>query len=965
MPYQPISDFRGGLDARKMFLALPAGTLTQCVNAHINQGAEIEKRKAFVLNTIPYESTFPTFGCCGGVTGTGIYIFGSGSLSGGTAPNSVTPGVYPSPMIYQMITHPAVSAGLAYVSGTHNLVAVICSELWGSFPFVVCKFADGGIFPYYNGVLLQDFTAGVVMAYMVGTNSYIASALATLANNSSLYNGLAIGTALELFSQPGSSFNAAITISSQSGFIVSTTGNLNYPTATVAYNNGSVATPSNTPDGTTIQLGGQVYRFKNVMQAAFDVQIGQTYVQTTQNLFYAINLSGTAGSTGSGANYYTGTVKNANVYASSLIQSPNPTFTMTATALNQDGENANNILGVTLVEEAATVLKSQGAQAQGQFQVVAGPSLNFIEPNASGVLYGPVTGSGTTLNVQPGSMIYVSKIINGNFYNGYYFVFQSDLTTVTLDCAVQIGSSLALTLQNLQYAINGTGTLGVNYKYQGGGNVNSNISASGATGSNFIITLTSLSFPGNNIVVYPDYYHDSATTNLTFKPTGGTPFSGSSGYVFLGGVVGINSITINAIAATGTIASNGSLPASGSTLVVAGTSYNLVSSLPSTPVEGNILIGLTANDTLQNIIEAINQTGVYGVNYQVSSMNPKVSALPSLQSGIIRVIARTAGSAGSSLQITTTDGTYTVSPTLQGGADTTNLIQISVPWLNGQTLQQFCNSVSAAITSYQGTSGFYAVNKSNTIYIYASTFDSYPNSAVISVTAIGVACGFLGLNFAFAQTISGAITGAGFNIGAGGLQINGTQLLSSESGAPPFVIGGTVLTLSQLVASIAANINSNTANGVNTTWMAVPNGTALYLSNIVTTSNDAPQTITYGTDSVGIGSSSVLEVGSIGNASLSAIVTPDYIGFTRINNVTANYSPIVATCTAAGGYPPYIYNWQYVSGDTGFYVTDSTKQNVTFGRQDNNGSDTAFWSCSVTDSQGNSSTSNSVEIYQP
>jgi hypothetical protein len=651
-------------------------------------------------------------------------------------------------------------------------------------------------------------------------------------------------------------------------------------------------------------------------------------------------------------------VKNAHVYASSLIQSPNPTFTMTATALNQDGENANNILGVTLVEEAATVLKSQGAQAQGQFQVVAVPSLNLIEPNASGVLSG-------TANVQPGSMINFSQLINGHFYNIYVFIFASDLTTVTFDCTVQIGSTLAITLQNLQYAINGTGMVGVNYAYRTGGGVNTDISASGATGSNFSMTLTSLTFPGNNIVVYPEFDYPNCETYLTFTPTGGTAFSGSFGYVFLGGVVGINSITINGIVATGTIASNGSLPASASTLVVAGTSYNLVSSLPSTPVEGNILIGLTANDTLQNIIEAINQTGIYGVNYQVSSMNPNVSALPTLQSGILRVISRAPGSAGNSLAITTTSGTYTVSPTLLGGADTTNLIPISVPWLTGQTLQQFCNSVAAAITSYQGTSGFYAVNKSNTIYIYASTFDSYPNSAVISVTANGVACGFLGLNFAFAQTISGAITGAGFNIGTGGLQINGTQLLSSVSGAPPFVIGGTVLTLSQLAESIAANINSNTANGVNTTWTAVPNGTSLYLSNIVTTSNDPPQIITYGTDSNGIGGASILEVGSIGNASLSAIVTPDYIGFTRINNVTAIYSPIVATCTAAGGYPPYIYNWQYVSGDTGFYVTDSTKQNVTFGRQDNNGSDTAFWSCSVTDSQGNSATSNSVRVYQP
>lgn len=45
MSYQVIQNFQGGLDTRKFPLSLPPGTLTKCVNAHITQGGEIEKRK--------------------------------------------------------------------------------------------------------------------------------------------------------------------------------------------------------------------------------------------------------------------------------------------------------------------------------------------------------------------------------------------------------------------------------------------------------------------------------------------------------------------------------------------------------------------------------------------------------------------------------------------------------------------------------------------------------------------------------------------------------------------------------------------------------------------------------------------------------------------------------------------------------------------------------------------------------
>lgn len=75
MAYQVITDFRQGLDARKFKLALPAGTLLKCNNAHITQGGEIEKRKAFVPLTIPAAYVGIHFGLQ--PVSDGIYIFGS------------------------------------------------------------------------------------------------------------------------------------------------------------------------------------------------------------------------------------------------------------------------------------------------------------------------------------------------------------------------------------------------------------------------------------------------------------------------------------------------------------------------------------------------------------------------------------------------------------------------------------------------------------------------------------------------------------------------------------------------------------------------------------------------------------------------------------------------------------------------------------------------------------------------
>lgn len=79
MGYQVITGFPGGLDYRKYKLSLPPGTLTELINAHITQGAEIEKRKAFGRLSLP-SGTFLSQETLNGIT-----VFGSRDTDGWTS----------------------------------------------------------------------------------------------------------------------------------------------------------------------------------------------------------------------------------------------------------------------------------------------------------------------------------------------------------------------------------------------------------------------------------------------------------------------------------------------------------------------------------------------------------------------------------------------------------------------------------------------------------------------------------------------------------------------------------------------------------------------------------------------------------------------------------------------------------------------------------------------------------------
>lgn len=172
MGYLVLEDFRGGLDARKFRLAAPAGTLTEAINGHITSGAEFEKRKAFVRVANPTEATSLPAGTFWLLpVATGILAFGSDDLAGAD---------YPAGFAYQRLQHPSVLFGSTYSAGNHAMTEVLWAEVYGGKAFVIARFADTRAFCYFDGTLVSDFTAGLILPHLAAHNVNIATHLVSL-----------------------------------------------------------------------------------------------------------------------------------------------------------------------------------------------------------------------------------------------------------------------------------------------------------------------------------------------------------------------------------------------------------------------------------------------------------------------------------------------------------------------------------------------------------------------------------------------------------------------------------------------------------------------------------------------------------------------------------------------------------------------------------------------------------------
>lgn len=183
MAYEVVDDFRGGYDTRKSILTSPPGTLQKIVNAHINRGGEIEKRKAFAeMADLPANS----FGFHS-VNGS-RYVFGS------VAADALSPAL-PAGVNYQRLVHPAGSSDMDELMWADNFDGKI---------YAIAKFEDGNVYHYFDGarVTTWDTVAG-----SVASNSNVASSLAARIDLDSAYSAVAVGSVLTITAAtPGTSF---------------------------------------------------------------------------------------------------------------------------------------------------------------------------------------------------------------------------------------------------------------------------------------------------------------------------------------------------------------------------------------------------------------------------------------------------------------------------------------------------------------------------------------------------------------------------------------------------------------------------------------------------------------------------------------------------------------------------------------------------------------------------------------
>jgi hypothetical protein len=157
MPYFEQQNFKYGLDTRRSELTTQPGALEVLENAHINQGGEIEKRKAFAdLAALPSgtDNTYGVWQTWGAeVTASGVTVFGH-------VPQSL---VTTAGYTYQQLKHPAWYKGATFNTAYHRMTGVLCSTSFGGTAWVVAKFVDNSVWVYQNGVPIENFYNGVVL----------------------------------------------------------------------------------------------------------------------------------------------------------------------------------------------------------------------------------------------------------------------------------------------------------------------------------------------------------------------------------------------------------------------------------------------------------------------------------------------------------------------------------------------------------------------------------------------------------------------------------------------------------------------------------------------------------------------------------------------------------------------------------------------------------------------------------
>lgn len=186
-----LTTWKEGLDSRRSNLTSSLHALEAATDVHINQGAEVEKRRAFVDFGAQAATAFGLE-----ATSAGLVTFGS----------AATPAL-PAQVGYVRLQHPS--------DNTKTMTAILCSCSFGGNAWAVAQFSNGDVFLYYNGVVIPASINGQVLTGAT-SNLSVATQLYKFLNTS-YFKSLGIqasapvlnGTSyyVDVFSTPGVSFS--------------------------------------------------------------------------------------------------------------------------------------------------------------------------------------------------------------------------------------------------------------------------------------------------------------------------------------------------------------------------------------------------------------------------------------------------------------------------------------------------------------------------------------------------------------------------------------------------------------------------------------------------------------------------------------------------------------------------------------------------------------------------------------
>jgi flagellin len=611
--------------------------------------------------------------------------------------------------------------------------------------------------------------------------------------------------------------------------------------------------------------------------------------------------------------------------------------------INQIGSNTTYNNNQVFTNQLTSVFLSDGSQTDA-----ADPTISVTIPQLSASALGLSSyASGTldfTANPSAGNSVQIGQQV-------YTFVAQGSATAAG-DVALGSGSTaLQTTLQNLEDAVNGTGTAGAG-TYGVGTAVNNQATITSVNGGSASVQALTAGAAGNNVALVANL--TSNVGGLTGTLSGGVNQTNSTGTLTLAAnpqiqTTATSTLTMSALPdtltyaqgtvdfsagggtqptagnATGSLSLAGAQPGNASTVTVGNTTYTfLTSGNWGSAVAGDVEIStVNTAGTMANLVDAINNVATAGVftgtagagtvwatDYTPGSTSVNLTAIG----------ADTNGAAGDGLVTGNAGGALTVVNTANGGtSDTVTVGNTRYTFVAagaavtgnevalGGTAHQTLLNLAGAVNN-GGTGG--SVDTYSTNATAAGTASMSVNGNVGTVTAttagVGVAGNHTGNSTVLTSSGSAFIT-AGVNpsgVLSGGapadtLQIGNTTYTfvapGDASGADQVAVVTSDATLNDnIVATLqnleAALVSPNNTTGTDTTFGVGTTANGFATLGNISSNAQGPVTATLTAVTAGAG---VLGGTPATDTGMFTVVTPTQ---TQTNSITAG--------AWAGGYNP-------------------------------------------------------------